>query len=320
MARRPKGRPISGVLVLDKPSGISSNLALQKARRLFDAAKAGHTGSLDPLATGVLPLCFGDSTKFSQFLLDADKAYQATIKLGQRTSTSDADGELLESVDASRLTEAQVAGALKAFAGDIEQVPSMYSALKKDGQPLYKLARAGIEVERAARAVTVYRIALTGFRPGPVAEADIEVHCSKGTYVRSIAEDLGQALGVGGHIARLHRTQAGPFTIGQAVSLELLAAERGEGSAALLDHRLLPVDTPVAALPALALPESAAYYFRLGNPVMDARVFELGAVGDMVRVFDQAGQFLGAGLLTDDGRVAPKRLVATNSVPPLPGN
>lgn len=313
MARKPKGRPVSGVLVLNKPGGMSSNAALQKAKRLFYVAKAGHTGSLDPLATGVLPLCFGDSTKFSQFLLDADKGYTSTIKLGQRTDTSDSDGEIIETRSAAELTESQVAEALTAFEGEISQVPSMFSALKKDGQPLYKLARQGIEVERKARRVTIYSIALEGFRPGEVAEADIRVHCSKGTYIRSIAEDLGAALGVGGHVASLHRTQAGPFNDGQSVSLETLAELRGEGEPDQLDHLLLPVDAPVAQLPSLALPEATAYYFRQGNPVMDARAFALGGEGDMVRVFDQTGAFLGIGTLADDGRVAPKRLVATQS-------
>lgn len=313
MGRRAKGRPVSGVLVLNKPTGISSNLALQKAKRLFYVAKAGHTGSLDPLATGVLPLCFGESTKFSQFLLDADKGYEATIRLGERTDSSDSDGELVEKTDASHITEAQVAEALAAFRGQIQQVPSMFSALKKDGQPLYKLAREGVEVEREARTVTVYALDLLAFRPGDVAEVDISVKCSKGTYIRSIAEDLGQALAVGGHISRLHRTQAGPFTDAQAVTLETLAEERGEGQAELLDHHLLPVDAPVASLPKLALIADSAYYFRRGNPVMDAQAFALGGVGDMVRVFDETDQFLGIGELTDDGMVAPKRLVATVS-------
>ncbi len=313
MARKPKGRSISGVLVLNKSGGMSSNGALQKAKRLFYAAKAGHTGSLDPLATGVLPLCFGDSTKFSQFLLDADKAYTSTFKLGQRTDTSDSDGEVIETISAAHVTEAQVAQALTAFKGEISQVPSMFSALKKDGQPLYKLARQGIEVERKARQVTVYAIELLAFRPGEVAEADISVSCSKGTYIRSIAEDLGAALGVGAHVATLHRTQAGPFTDKQSYTLDALIETRGDGDPDTLDHLLLPVDAPVAQLPALELPDATAYYFRQGNPVMDARAFALGDEGDMVRVFDQSGGFLGIGTLADDGRVAPKRLVATNS-------
>ena len=314
MARKPKGRPISGVLVLNKSGGMTSNRALQIAKRLFYVAKAGHTGSLDPLATGVLPLCFGDSTKFSQYLLDADKAYDSTFRLGERTDTSDSDGTIVETQDASHLTEAIVAEALQAFEGQISQVPSMYSALKKDGQPLYKLARQGIEVERKARQVTVYSIKLLAFRPGAVAEVDVSVSCSKGTYIRSIAEDLGQALNVGGHVARLHRTQAGPFKISESVSIEALEQLKVcETEPEVLDHLLLPVDAPIANLPKLDLPEATAYYFRQGNPVMDAQVFALGGEGDKVRVFDQAGDFLGIGELSDDGRVAPKRLVATNS-------
>lgn len=313
MARKPKGRPISGVLVLNKPGGISSNSALQRAKRLFYVAKAGHTGSLDPLATGVLPLCFGDSTKFSQYLLDADKAYESTFRLGERTNTSDSDGQVVETHLASHITEAQVAAALQAFKGAISQIPSMFSALKKDGQPLYKLARQGVEIEREARQVTVYDIQLLAFRAGDVAEVDVSVSCSKGTYIRSIAEDLGAALQVGGHVSRLHRTKAGPFTDAQSVTLAMLESERGDGEPALLDHYLLPVDAPVAALPQLALPETTAYYFRLGNPVMEAQVFALGGEGDKVRVFGQSGDFLGIGVITDDGRIAPKRLVATHS-------
>ncbi|BFM12790.1 tRNA pseudouridine(55) synthase TruB [Simiduia litorea] len=313
MARKPKGRPISGVLVLNKPGGMTSNRALQIAKRLFYVAKAGHTGSLDPLATGVLPLCFGDSTKFSQYLLDADKTYESTFRLGERTDTSDSDGDIVETHLAQHLTEAMVLKALQAFKGQISQVPSMFSALKKDGQPLYKLARQGIEVERKARQVTVYALELLAFRPGEVAEVDVRVSCSKGTYIRSIAEDLGQALGVGGHVSRLHRTQAGPFTLAQSVSIDRLEALRADAEPDVLDALLLPVDAPIADMPKLALPEATAYYFRQGNPVMDAQAFALGGEGDKVRVFDQAGEFLGIGELSDDGRVAPKRLVATNS-------
>ncbi|MDN3640889.1 tRNA pseudouridine(55) synthase TruB [Simiduia curdlanivorans] len=313
MARKPKGRPISGVLVLNKPGGMTSNRALQIAKRLFYVAKAGHTGSLDPLATGVLPLCFGDSTKFSQYLLDADKTYESTFRLGERTDTSDSDGEIVETHSALHITEAMVLAGLMAFKGEISQVPSMFSALKKDGQPLYKLARQGIEVERKARQVTVYALDLLAFRPGVVAEVDVRVSCSKGTYIRSIAEDLGQALKVGGHVSRLHRTQAGPFTLAQSVSIDKLEELRAEAEPEVLDPLLLPVDAPVANMPKLALPEATAYYFRQGNPVMDAQAFALGGEGDKVRVFDQAGEFLGIGELSDDGRVAPKRLVATNS-------
>lgn len=309
MARNRKGRAIDGVVVLNKDGGMTSNDALQKAKRLFFVAKAGHTGALDPLATGVLPLCFGEATKFSQFLLEADKRYRSTFILGVATETGDADGEERARSSAAAITETDVAQALDNFRGDIMQVPSMFSALKHNGQPLYKLARQGITVERAARPVTIYELELLDFRPGVVAEVDIDVFVSKGTYIRSIAEDLGELLGVGAHVKTLHRSQAGPFHEDQAISLEALTQERGEGLAELLDHHLLPMDLPVADLPEIQLPEDSAYYFGMGNPVMDAQVFRLGDEGDMVRVFDQDRLFMGLATITDDGRVAPKRLV-----------
>lgn len=309
MARRRKGRAIDGVLLLDKPVGLSSNHALQRAKRLFFAAKAGHTGSLDPLATGVLPVCFGEATKFSQFLLDADKRYRATFVLGEKTATGDAEGEALETLSAAHVTEPDLRSAIGALTGEIDQIPPMYSALKQNGQPLYKLARQGIEIERKARRVTIYEFELLAFRPGERAELEVDVHCSKGTYIRSLAEDLGEALECGGHVSALRRTATGPFEESRCVTIDQLNDERGDGLSELLDHHLLPPDTPVAALPALTLPESSAYYFRLGNPVMDAQVYRIGQEGDMVRVFCESGQFLGVASL-DEGRAAPKRLVA----------
>ncbi|MYM64520.1 tRNA pseudouridine(55) synthase TruB [Pseudomaricurvus sp. HS19] len=313
MARRKaRGRPVNGVLVVNKPTGMTSNDALQQAKRLLFAAKAGHTGALDPLATGVLPLCFGEATKFSQFLLDADKRYRTTYQLGAFSTTGDADGELLDAVSAAGVTREQVWQALQPFIGDILQVPPMYSALKHNGEPLYKLARQGIEIEREARPVTVYSIELLDFRGGEQAQVDLDIHCSKGTYIRSIAEDLGKALGVGAHVVKLHRTQAGAFTEADMLELDDLREERGEQLAEVLDHHLLPVDTPVQELPALTLLEDSAYYFRQGNPVMDPQVYRLGQEGDMVRVFAESGDFLGVGVLDDEGRVAPKRLVVSS--------
>lgn len=313
MGRNRKGRPVSGVLLLNKAAGMSSNDALQKAKRLFYVAKAGHTGSLDPLATGVLPLCFGEATKFSQFLLDADKRYRTTYRLGAFTTTGDAEGELLDPVSAAHITREQVLAELEAFKGDIDQVPPMYSALKHNGQPLYKLARQGIEVERPARSVTIYSIDLLDFRPGEQAEVDLDIRCSKGTYIRSIAEDLGAALGCGAHVVALHRSESGPFKEADAVTLEELIAERGEDLAEVLDHHLLPTDAPVQTLPAMTLEANSAYYFRLGNPVMDPQVYRIGDEGDMVRVFNDDGDFLGIGVLDDEGRVAPKRLVVPDA-------
>ncbi len=314
MARKRKGRPINGVLLLDKPLGMSSNGALQRVKRLFDAAKAGHTGSLDPLATGVLPVCLGEATKFSQYLLDADKRYTSTFRLGVQTASGDADGEIIAEVDASHLSKDAVKSALDSFIGDIEQVPSMYSALKHQGQPLYKLAREGKTIEREPRAITIYHINVLGFRPGTYAEVDVDVLCSKGTYIRSLAEDVGKALGVGGMVTALRRTQSGQFEITDAVALEALEAERAEEGAsgergAVLDHHLLPMDVPVADFPQLTLPETSAFYFMQGQAVMDSQVYRIAEEGDMVRVAAESGDFLGLGEVTGDGKVAPKRLV-----------
>ncbi|TDG12651.1 tRNA pseudouridine(55) synthase TruB [Seongchinamella unica] len=306
MARRRRGRPISGILVLDKPLGMSSNQALQVAKRLYFAAKAGHTGSLDPLATGVLPLCFGEATKFSQYLLDADKAYQSTFVLGTITDSGDAEGQVLETNDASAISEADVARALEAFRGEIEQVPSMFSAIKQNGQPLYKLARQGIEVERKSRQVVIHQLELRDFRQsGERAEVDIYLECSKGTYVRSIAEDLGQALGCGAHVSALRRTRAGPFSIEDSVSLNTLEGLKQNDQLAQMDELLLPADTAVKALPLVELAESGGFYLRQGQPVLVPNAPASG----MVRVALETGEFLGVGEILDDGRVAPRRLV-----------
>ena len=306
-----KGRNISGILLLDKPAGITSNAALQSVKRLYDACKAGHTGSLDPLATGVLPLCFGEATKFSRFLLEADKRYQATYRLGAYSTTGDLDGELLDECSAEHISLADIEQAIAPFIGDILQVPPMYSALKHNGQPLYKLARQGIEVERKARPITFYSIDVLDFRPGPQAEVDLDIHCSKGTYIRTLAEDLGKSLGCGAHVVLLHRTQAGPFDIEDTITLEELRQERGDDVAEMLDDHLLPIDAPVAQLPSLDLPENTAFYFLQGQAVMDSQVYRIGDEGDMVRVFVDDGRFLGIGTIDDDGRVAPKRLVVS---------
>ena len=214
---RRRGRPVDGILVLDKPQGFSSNDAVQKAKGLFGAQKVGHTGSLDPLATGVLPLCFGEATKFSQFLLTSDKRYLATLKLGVATRTGDADGEVCAERDASGVETGQIEEALDAFRGTFKQVPSMFSALKHNGQPLYKLARQGIEVEREARCITVYENTLLRHQ-GDVVE--LSLHCSKGTYVRTIAEELGDALGCGAHVTALRRTAAGPYVESDLVTFD----------------------------------------------------------------------------------------------------
>lgn len=307
MARRRKGRALDGILVLDKPAGLSSNQALQTAKRLYFAAKAGHTGSLDPMATGVLPLCFGEATKFSQFLLDADKAYESTFVLGATTTTADAEGEVLEERDAGSLTEAAVAAALEAFRGETEQVPPMYSAVKQGGQPLYKLARQGQEVERKVRRVTLYELELLAFRAGPRAEADIRMYCSKGTYVRALADDLGRLLGCGAHVGALRRTRAGPFNLAQAVSLPMLQALRDADELVSMDSLLLPMDAAIERLPQICLGEAASFYMRRGQPVRIA----CAPADGLVRMILESGDFLGIGEILDDGRVAPRRLIVT---------
>ena len=300
-----RGRAIDGILILDKPTGMTSNAALQKVKRLYSAAKAGHTGSLDPLATGVLPICLGEATKFSQYLIDADKGYRSTFVFGVRTNTSDSDGETIATADASTLTQAQVEAGLANFRGDIAQIPSMFSAIKVDGQPLYKLARAGQEIEREARAVTVFELELEAFRPGERAEADVRILCSKGTYVRSIAEDLGQLVGVGAHVAMLRRIKAGPFTEADAVSMTTLEGLKQGEALTEMDSLLRPAEIAVEKLPKVVLGEAAGFYLRQGQPVLVPKAPTQG----LVQLFLQAGDFIGIGEILDDGRVAPRRLI-----------
>ncbi|WP_461482269.1 tRNA pseudouridine(55) synthase TruB [Porticoccus sp.] len=317
MGRRRKGRAVNGILLLDKPLGLSSNSALQKVRHLFGAAKAGHTGSLDPLATGVLPVCLGEATKFTQFLLDADKCYRATFRFGIATASGDADGDILCEDGAPGLTAQQLAQVLPAFRGEIAQVPSMFSALKHQGQPLYKLAREGVEIEREARPVTIFSLEVSAFRSGEFPEADVEIHCSKGTYVRTLAEDIGKQLGCGAYVSKLHRSAAGPFDDQQAFSLPALQARCEGQSPESLDDLLLPMDAGITQLAAVELSEDSAHYFRQGQPVMVPQVYQQSEEGDIVRVFENRGglpdgaelAFLGVAEVTDDGRVAPKRLV-----------
>ena len=307
--KRTRGRSVNGVFLLDKPFGLSSNHALQRVRRLFDANKAGHTGSLDPLATGVLPICLGEATKFSQFLLDAEKGYRSTFSLGLRTESGDVDGGEVSRIDASNITLQQIEAAVETFRGDIQQVPSMYSALKHNGQPLYKLARQGIEVERAARSITIYDYKILDFRPDVIAELDVEVRCSKGTYIRSLADDLGQMLGCGAHVSALHRTLAGPFHESETLTLSALEEMRESCEPEQLDHLLKPMDIAVADRMAVELSETVATYFQLGQEVMSGEAFRNGQEGDIVRVFREGGAFLGVATVTEDGRIAPKRLV-----------
>ncbi len=299
-----RGRVVNGILVLDKAQGLSSNEALQKVKRLYNARKAGHTGSLDPLATGVLPLCFGEATKLSQFLLESDKRYRVTISLGIRTDTGDAEGRVIEQSERFSVDAPQIRQALTRFTGTIEQIPPMYSAIKQQGVPLYKLAREGIEVDRASREITVYSIDLLHFEDR---ELQIDVHCSKGTYIRTLADDLGNLLGCGAHVKALRRTQAGVFKESDSVTLKHLeeirqAADANDFNA--LDRFLVPMDTAVENLPEVKLPDLTADWIKQGQPVL---VRHLPADG-LVRLY-QGEQFIGIGSILDDGRVAPRRMI-----------
>ncbi|MCC4263683.1 tRNA pseudouridine(55) synthase TruB [Oceanimonas baumannii] len=306
--RRFRGREVDGILLLDKPAGITSNDALQQVKRIYAAAKAGHTGALDPLATGMLPICLGEATKFSQFLLEADKRYRVTAKLGERTDTSDADGEVVQTrpvnVSAGELIEA-----LDHFRGDIQQIPSMYSALKYQGKPLYQYAREGIEVPREARPITVFELKLIRFEGD---EVELEVHCSKGTYIRTIVDDLGERLGCGAHVTVLRRLAVAGYPAERMLTLEQLQCildncKANEISPRLeLDPLLLPMDTAVQSLPEVNLSELVAGYLLNGQAV---QVSGAPLEGFVRMTVGEEGRFVGVGEIDDDGKVAPRRLV-----------
>ena len=294
-------RNVSGIILLDKPKGFSSNAALQKVRWLLNAGKAGHTGSLDPLATGVLPLCFGEATKFSQYLLVADKGYETLMQLGVTTTTADAEGDVLEEREVT-IGRAEIEAALPAFRGPIRQVPPMYSALKRDGQPLYKLARAGQVVEREPRSVTINRLELLALEGD---QARLDVACTKGTYIRTLVEDLGHVLGCGAHVAELRRTQAGPFSLAQTVTLEELEQVHADGGHEAVDRFLMPSDSGLEHWPLVHFSEHSAFYWLQGQPVRAPDAPQFG----MVRVQDHNGRFIGIGEVSEDGRIAPRRLI-----------
>ena len=298
MARARRGAAVDGVLLLDKPSGITSNAALQTARRLLAAAKAGHTGTLDPLASGLLALTFGEATKFSADLIEADKAYRATVRFGVRTGTADAEGEVIATAPVA-FDRARLAMALSEFTGTLAQVPPMHSALKRDGRALYEYARAGITVERQARPVTIHRLALVDFDG---ASAVVDLECSKGTYVRALADDLGLRLGCGAHLAALRRTRVGALTLAQAVTLEALAA----AAPAQRRQWLLPADTLLSALPRVLLGESQARRFLHGNGL------DLGGAAGRVRVYGPGDRLLGTAEIDQRGALNPRRLLATH--------
>jgi tRNA pseudouridine55 synthase len=285
------------VLLLDKPSGITSNHALQKARRLLGAAKAGHTGTLDPLASGLLPLTFGEATKYSADLLDADKAYEARLQLGVRTTTADAEGEVLERRPVA-VTREQFDKLLKHFTGSIAQVPPMHSALKRDGRALYEYAREGVEVERAPRQVRIERLDVVQWDED---QPEVAVDCSKGTYVRVLAEDIGAALGCGAHLAALRRVRVGTLTLDAAVTLEQLEQMPVEQRRACV----LPVDALISALPRVDLGDLQARRFCHGNAIDAA-----GPTG-RCRVYGPDHRLLGTADLDEHGLLSPRRLIAT---------
>ncbi len=299
---RNKGRDIHGILLLDKPAGLTSNDALQRVKRLYDARKAGHTGSLDKTATGLLPLCFGDATKFSAYLINADKHYQAICNLGAETTTGDASGEIRYRRPIPDLQIQDIETVLEEFRGEIQQVPPMYSALKHKGQRLYKLAYQGLEVERPPRPVTIYQLQLTGLED---ACFEIDVICSKGTYIRTLAEDIGRRLGCGAHVGSLRRSGVGPYSSENMIdmpTLDKLAADDQQS----LDSKLLDVDTALLSLPAVTLIESVAVYLCQGQAVMVPNAPTEG----LLRIYDSGKQFLGLGEVLDDGRITPRRLVS----------
>jgi len=300
-------REVDGIVLLDKRSGVTSNRALQEVRVLHRAKRGGHTGALDPLASGVLPLCLGEATKFAGHLLDSDKRYTVLARFGARTDTADRDGQVIEEKPVPGFDADALEAALATLRGPIEQVPPMYSALKRDGVPLYKLARRGEEVERAPRAVTIHSFDLVAQRGH---DLELEVHCSKGTYVRTLVEDLAAALGTVGHVAELRRTAVGPFTLDRAVTLDALTAAADDPAA--LAGMLLPVDAGILDWPEVRVGADAAAFFRNGNPVRSAP-----GTAEVVRVYGPSG-FLGIAERRVDGELQPKRVLAVRQPALMP--
>ena len=299
---RKRGRDIHGVFLLDKPQGMSSNDIMQKVKRIFQANKAGHTGALDPLATGMLPICLGEATKFSQFLLDADKRYLVTAKLGERTDTSDAEGQIVETRDVNVKTP-EILTALERFRGDILQVPTMFSALKHNGKPLYEYARQGITVEREARPITIFELNFIEYNAPYLT---LEVHCSKGTYIRTLVDDLGEALGCGAHVTMLRRTAVADYPTEKMLDWHTLQSLAEQQDLALLDALLLPMDTAVAKLPALTLNESQTQGIGFGQRV---KFDNPNRLQGQVRLFSHENRFLGVAVIDENNVIRPQRLV-----------
>jgi tRNA pseudouridine55 synthase len=295
MARKKKGRDVHGILLLDKSIGVSSNRALQEVKRLYNANKAGHTGSLDPLATGLLPVCFGEATKVSAYLLDQDKRYQVVVQLGVVTDTGDAEGAILQTSSVASFPKSELESCLKAFVGAIDQVPPMYSALKHQGKKLYEYARAGLTIERKSRRITIYALELIDYQQDQLV---LDVHCSKGTYIRTLAEDIGQALGCGGTVNKLRRLSVGSFSINQAHTIEQLQEMDDEQ----LLQKMIAVDNPLSAMPAVNVTVEQAQAIKHGQALQID-----GSMQGMVRIYSQQN-FLGLGEMFLDGKLAPKKL------------
>ncbi|MFC2544920.1 MAG: tRNA pseudouridine(55) synthase TruB [Aggregatibacter sp.] len=299
---RKRGRDIHGVFLLDKPQGMSSNDIMQKVKRIFQANKAGHTGALDPLATGMLPICLGEATKFSQFLLDADKRYLVTAKLGERTDTSDAEGQVVETREVKVKTP-EILTALEQFRGNILQMPTMFSALKHNGKPLYEYARQGITVEREARPITIFELNFIEYNAPYLT---LEVHCSKGTYIRTLVDDLGEVLGCGAHVTMLRRTAVADYPTEKILDWHSLQSLAEQQDLALLDALLLPMDTAVAKLPALTLNENQTQGIGFGQRI---KFDNPNRLQGQVRLFSYENRFLGVAVIDENNVIRPQRLV-----------
>jgi len=303
MARRNKGKNINGILLLDKPFGLSSNTALQKARYLLQAKKAGHTGSLDPLATGVLPICFGEASKVTPFLLDSNKSYTCTAQLGETTTTGDKEGDVLQTRKIKPFTPNELEAVLNNFRGDITQVPPMYSALKHNGQPLYKLARQGIEIKRKERAVTIFELDLLEQTADTIT---LHIKCSKGTYIRTLAQDIGEVLGCGAHLSMLRRTEVEPFDCKNLMTISdlenLIKEEKNP------EDFLLPIDSALPSHPSLTLQDDELKRIKCGLKVSRRDIPNT----QIIRLYDKENTFIGIGRLSSDKQLTARRLMRTN--------
>lgn len=318
MARRKKGRPVNGILVLDKPRGITSNAALQKVKWLFQAQKAGHTGSLDPLATGVLPICLGETTKVSHFLLDANKRYKARCILGAVTTTGDSDGDIIESFKIPEYSEDKILSCLKGFIGQQNQTPPMYSALKHNGRPLYEYARQGIHIERKSRQIQIFEIKLLGYYISHDTDTEsfieIEVLCSKGTYIRSLCEDIGQSLGCGAYISSLRRLESGPFKLEESITIDDLVDNFGdfttlnEDKQRQMDALLLPTDRAIESLPSVSLEQAQFDRITQGQSITATGIKQYQTDEQYFRLYFN-NTLIALAILSQDNQLKPKRLL-----------